>query len=84
MDVNEHDNLSSCKLGHKLKWRTALLLLFYISVFSNEHNSYPKMSVKWPLVYSWTVVLTCACFILYFIFVVVGTWEMEVWEGLPG
>jgi len=34
MDVNEHDRLSSCTLGHKLKQNkgTAPLLLFYISV----------------------------------------------------
>lgn len=34
MDENEHDRLSSCTLGHKLKQNTgtAPLLLFYISV----------------------------------------------------
>jgi hypothetical protein len=32
-------------------------------VFNNENNSYPKLSVKLPLVYSWVVVF-CFCFSL--------------------
>ena len=32
-----------------------LLLLFYIQVFNNKHNLYPKMNVLQPLACSWVV-----------------------------
>ena len=44
IDLNEHERLSNINLEHKL----TRLLLFYISVtvFNNEHKSYPNMRVK--------------------------------------
>jgi hypothetical protein len=56
MDENEHDKLSNITLKHKLKFKEQHF--YYCSVFhghsndfNNEHNSYPKMSVKQPVTY---------------------------------
>ena len=54
MDVNEHylRNYPILYLRQIKSAGTMLLLLFFhfrhSSVFDNEQNTYPKMSVKWP------------------------------------
>jgi hypothetical protein len=44
MDVNEHEILSN--VTDKLELRNSLYIAVYGSIFNNEHNSYPKMSMK--------------------------------------
>ena len=52
MGVNEHGRLFNCKLRQKQKqWDSAFIAIQYFShsrASNNEHNSYPKMNVKWP------------------------------------
>ena len=58
MDVNEHERLSNIILRHKLKcFYCCSAVHNHSRDINNEQNSYPKMSVKQPLVCSWLVLL---------------------------
>ena len=50
MDVNEHGRLSNFTLWSQIKVKEqhfyCCFTFNHSSVFKNEHNSYPKMSVK--------------------------------------
>ena len=45
MDVNEHERISNSTLRHTFKKRNSA----HRRVYNNEHNSYPKISMKWLL-----------------------------------
>ena len=66
MDVNENERLSNLTLKTQIKIKKPVLFRSHSRVFSIDHNSYPEMSVKCTLAYSWAVVL------IYFI-VTVGS-----------
>ena len=60
IDVSEYERLSNNTLGTKIKVKEqhfycCSTLHSNSKVFNNEHNSYPKMSVKRPLACSWEV-----------------------------
>jgi hypothetical protein len=49
MDVNEHERLSNITLRDKIKNRDKTFIAILHFTFNNDQNSYPKMSVKYPL-----------------------------------
>ena len=54
IDVNEHERLSNIKLRYKIKEKEQGFYCCptfhsHSSVFNNEHNTHPKMSLKQPL-----------------------------------
>ena len=55
MDVNEHEKLSNLTLRQAQSTAFIAVLHFTVTVFNNKHNSYPKMSVKWPPACNWVV-----------------------------
>ena len=61
MDVNQHEILSSFTPRQRCRAFITTLVSSNSSfsqsrVYSNEHNPYSKMSVKWPLASSWAVI----------------------------
>ena len=64
MDINEHERLSTITLKHTFKQRNTQRLYWccafhsHSRVFNNYQNSYPKMSQKLSLIFSWAVLFT--------------------------
>ena len=62
MDVNEHERLSNITFRQNNVKEQCFNCRFTVHshsrVFNDEHNSYPKGSVKQPLAFTWVVLFT--------------------------